>query len=89
MLLTRITFMCIVILLLCGVVQVLDFKTPQEIPLLIDLSIRDAGVDDKELLALCEKALSLSVHTGIHNMAFTLLRRIYNYYILFLYLSIC
>ena len=33
---------------------------------LIDLKIKDEGVDDKTLLELCRTALEYSVHTGTY-----------------------
>ena len=49
----------------CTIIQVLNFKSPSEVKQLIDLKIKDEGVDDKTLLELCRTALEYSVHTGM------------------------
>ena len=46
--------------------QVVDFKSPDEIRELIDLKLQDFGTDDVTILAQCRKILDYSVHTGMY-----------------------
>ena len=45
--------------------QVVDFKQPEELASLIDLSLRQDGTSQEDVLDLCKKTLRYSVHTGI------------------------
>lgn len=45
-------------------VQVVEFKQPDELKDLIDLSIGNDGTSEQEVLELCRKVLRYSVHTG-------------------------
>ena len=44
--------------------QVIEFRSPQELSKLVDLEVREEGVDTDTLLQLCRTALENSVHTG-------------------------
>ncbi len=43
--------------------QVIDFKIPSELNEQIDFKVGENGVDAKDILSICDKVLSLSVHT--------------------------
>lgn len=52
--------------------QVVEFKQPKELQALLDLSLRQEGATDEEMLELCRKALQYSVHTNHPRMFNTL-----------------
>lgn len=42
----------------------MEFKQPDELHDLLDLSLREDGTSEQEVLDLCRKVLRYSVHTG-------------------------
>jgi hypothetical protein len=44
--------------------KVVDFKQPEQVASLIDLSLRQDGASREEVLDLCRKTLHYSVHTA-------------------------
>ncbi len=72
--------------------QVIDFKIPSELNEQIDFKVGENGVDTKEILSICDKVLSLSVHTCELITGDCIIKNVHDYYnyrlIALLYMSV-